>query len=326
MFSRRQFLSLTAVSTAVLAAGAMKPVFAQANTMKLYVGFQAGGGFDAIARSLGEQLKTKLDSTVIVENKPGAAGRLAVETVKRSPADGMTLLVTPSPVFTLFPHTVSKLPYDPLHDFTTVARLASFDYGFAVGTGTNITSLKQYIDAVRKNRDLGAYGTPGAGLTPHFIGMMLAHETGLGLLHVPYKGTAAALQDVMGNQIPAVCATAPALVAGHKSGRLRVLATTGANRNPDLPDVPAFAEAGVKNLEIEEWAALSAPAGIPKATVEKLNKAVLASLADPRLQAQFKMQGFYPAGTSPEEATSLLKAEYQQWQSIVKQVGFTAIE
>ncbi|MFL6719706.1 MAG: tripartite tricarboxylate transporter substrate-binding protein [Burkholderiaceae bacterium] len=289
---------------------------------KLLVGFQAGGGFDAIARALGEGLRSQLNSTVIVENKPGAAGRLAAESVARAPADGSTLLVTPSSVLTLFPHTVSKLPYDPLRDLVQVARLASFDYGFAINTSSNITTLRQYIDAVKANKELGAYGTPGAGLTPHFIGMILARETGTPLLHVPYKGTAPAIQDLMGNQIPAVCATAPALVTGHRSGRLRVLATTGSKRNPDLPDVPTFAETGVRNLLIEEWAALSAPAGMAKDTVDRLSKAALAALADSKLQAQFKLQGFYPARSSPEEAALLLKAEYDRWKSAVRVLDF----
>lgn len=322
MVTRRKFISLASCSAAALAGGMFRPALAQSGMTKLFVGFQAGGGFDAIARALGEGLRSHLNSTVIVENKPGAAGRLAVESVARAPADGSTLLVTPSPVLTLFPHTVSRLPYDPLRDLVQVARLASFDYGFAVNTSSNITTLRQYVDAVKANKDLGAYGTPGAGLTPHFIGMILARETASPLLHVPYKGTAPAIQDLMGNQIPAVCATAPALVTGHKSGRLRVLATTGSRRNPDLPDVPTFAEAGVKNLLIEEWAALSAPAGMAKDIVDRLNKAVLAALADPKLQAQFKLQGFYPAGSSPEEAARLLKAEYDNWKSAVRVLDF----
>ena len=326
MVTRRQVLSLASFSMATLATGLAKPVLAQASLTKLLVGFQAGGGFDSLARALGEQLRTRLDHTVLVENKPGAGGRLAIETVKRAAPDGNTLLVTPSSVLTLFPNTVSKPTYDPLRDLATIARLASFDYGFAVGAHTNITSLQQYIDAVKKDKELGAYGSPGTGLTPHFVGMLLARETGANLLHVPYKGTAPALQDVMGKQIPGVCATAPALVAGHKAGWLRVLATTGAKRNPDLPDVPTFAEAGVKNLEIEEWAALCAPAGTTPQTVARLNKAVLASLQDPRLQQQFKAQGFYAAGASPEEAARLLKAEFDNWKSVVKSVGFKETE
>lgn len=322
MVTRRKFISLASCSAAAFASGMFRPVLAQSSMTKLFVGFQAGGGFDAIARALGEGLRSHLNSTVIVENKPGAAGRLAVESVARAPADGSTLLVTPSPVLTLFPHTVSRLPYDPLRDLVQVARLASFDYGFAVNTSSNITTLRQYVEAVKANKDLGAYGTPGAGLTPHFIGMILARETGSPLLHVPYKGTAPAIQDLMANQIPAVCATAPALVTGHKSGRLRVLATTGSRRNPDLPDVPTFAEAGVRNLLIEEWAALSAPAGMAKDLVDRLNKAVLAALADSKVQAQFKLQGFYPAGSSPEEAARLLKAEYDNWKSAVRVLDF----
>src|SRR3546814_2863787 len=135
--------------------------------------------------------------------------------------------------------------------------------------------------------------------------MILCREAGLDLLHVPDKGTAPALQDAMGNQVPAVCATAPALVAGHKSGRIRVLATTGTKRNPDLPDVPTFAESGFKSLIIEDWAVLSAPRGTPVAVVEKLNKAVLESLSDPALQQQFKRQGRSEEHTS--ELQSLMR-------------------
>jgi tripartite-type tricarboxylate transporter receptor subunit TctC len=326
MLTRRQLLSLAAFSIASPPFGLSRIASAQIGMVKLVVGFQAGGGFDSITRIVAEQLRTHLQETVIVENKPGAAGRLAVDAVKNAAADGSMLLVTPSPVLTLAPHTAAGARFDPMHDLVTVARLASFDYGFAVSAATNITTLEQYIDAVRKDESLGAYGTPGVGLTPHFVGMILGRETGLELLHVAYKGTAPALQDAMGNQVPAVCATAPSLVAGHKSGRIRVLATTGATRNPDLPDVPTFAEAGINNLTIEDWAVLSAPSGTPAALVDKLNQAVMALLADPKLQQQFKQQGFYPAGLSALAATSLLKSDYDNWETIVKSVGFKGAE
>jgi tripartite-type tricarboxylate transporter receptor subunit TctC len=309
-----------------LAAGMPNAVFAQGNTSKVLVGFQAGGGFDSIARIVADRLKGGLSGVVIVENKPGAAGRLAVEAVKNAQPDGATLLVTPSPVLTLAPHTAVKINFDPLRDLAVVARLASFDYGFAVSAATGITSLKQYIEAVRKNRQLGAYGTPGAGLTPHFVGMILSREAKLEMLHVPYKGTAPALQDVMGNQVPAVCATAPALVAAHRSGRIRVLATTGVRRNPDLSDVPTFAEAGFPSLTLEDWAVMAAPASTPKATIDRLNKLVLAALAEPKLQEQFRQQGFYPSGLSPDEAGMLLKSDYESWRGIVRQVGFRETE
>lgn len=326
MHSRRQFISAASIFLSGLAAGLPKELLAQSNMTKVLVGFQAGGGFDSITRIVADRLKGGLNGIVLVENKPGAAGRLAVETVKNAQPDGMTLLVTPSPVLTLAPHTAVKINFDPLRDLAVVARLASFDYGFAVNAATGITSLKQYVDAVRKNRQLGAYGTPGAGLTPHFVGMILSREAKLEMLHVPYKGTAPALQDTMGNQVPAICATAPALVSGHRSGRIRVLAVTGGKRNPDLPDVPTFAEAGFPHLTLEDWAVMAAPANTPKATVDRLNKLVLAALAEPRLQEQFKLQGFNPSGLSPEEATALLKTDYENWRAIVRQVGFKETE
>ena len=326
MTTRRQVLTLATLSLLTSAFGLSRTASAQARTTKLVVGFQAGGGFDSIARIVADRLRVQLTSPVIVENRPGAGGRLAVDNVRNAVADGSVLLVTPSPVLTLAPHTETGTSYDPLRDLLTVARLASFDYGFAVSAATNITSLEQYIDAVRKDESLAAYGTPGVGLTPHFVGMILGREMELNLLHVAYKGTAPALQDAMGNQIPAVCATAPALVAGHNSGRIRVLATTGAKRNPDLPDVPTFTEAGVKNLVIEDWAVLSAPAGTPDAVLKRLNEAVAISLDDPTLQQQFKMQGFYPAATSIEQATALLKSDYENWGAVVKALEFKGVD
>ncbi len=322
MTTRRQFLSFAAAAAAGSSLGLSRFAAAQSGVTKLMVGFQAGGGFDAMARIVAEQLQKHQQKTFIVENKPGAAGRLAVDTVRRSAPDGSVLLVTPSPVLTLAPHTEGDVAFDPLRDLTTIARLASFDYGFAVSAALNVSTLQEYIDAVRKDGRLGAYGSPGVGLTPHLVGMILGREAGIEMLHVPYKGTAPALQDVMGNQIPAVCATAPALVAGHKSGRIRVLATTGSKRNPDLPDVPTFTEAGLKNLTIEDWAVLSAPAGTPAEVVDALSQAVQASLTDSKLQQQFKQQGFYPAGLSADAATALLKSDYEQWKTLVKAVGF----
>lgn len=322
MTTRRHFLSFAAAAAAGSALGWGRPAAAQAGVTKLFVGFQAGGGFDALARIVAEQLQKHEGKTFIVENKPGAAGRLAVDSVRRSAPDGSVLLVTPSPVLTLAPHTESDVAFDPLRDLVTIARLASFDYGFAVSAALNVSTLQDYIDAVRKDGKLGAYGSPGVGLTPHLVGMILGREAGIELLHVPYKGTAPALQDAMGNQVPAVCATAPALVAGHKSGRIRVLATTGSQRNPDLPDVPTFTESGLKDLVIEDWAVMSAPVGTPAPVVDALSKAVLASLTDPKLQQQFKQQGFYPAGLAAEAAAALLKSDYEQWKTLVKALDF----
>lgn len=321
MVTRRQVLSLGSITAASLAAGITGPVFAQGNTTSMLVGFQAGGGLDFIARALAEKLRTHVGGTVLVENKPGGAGRIAVDTLKKARPDGLTLLVTPAPVLTLLPH-IGRVGYDPLKDVTPIARLATFDYGFAVSTSTNVTSLQQYIEAVKKNKELGNYGSPGSGLVPHFVGIMLARATGVDLLHVPYKGTSPAVQDLIGNHIPAVCATAPALAAAHKTGKLRVLATSGAKRNPDLPDVPTFAEAGIKDLVIDDWAGLFAPANMPKEQVEKLSKAVQAALADPSLQAAFKTQGFYAAGTSAAETMQLLKTGYEGWKPVAKASGF----
>ena len=326
MFTRRHFLS-TSLSAASLAAGvAGRPAGAQANVTRLYVGFAVGGGVDLAARALADQLKSQLPETVIVENKTGAGGQIAVETVKRSAPDGMSLLMTPSSVLTLYPHTKIKVPYDPIADLTQVARVASIDFGFAVHPSLNVTSLHQYVEEAKKKRQLGNYGSPGAGLTPHFVGMMLARAAGLDMLHVPYRGTAAALADLVANQISAVSSTAATLVAGHRAGQWRILATSGKTRNPDLPDVPTFAEAGFDVPVVEDWTSLSVPTATPKSVVEKLNKEVLSTLADPKLIEQFRRQGFYPAGTSPDETARLLKADHDMWKEVVQKLGFVPTE
>jgi len=309
-----------------MVAGLPARAFAADDVIRLMVGFQAGGGLDLVARALSAQLNNGrlANSKSIVENKPGAAGRLAASLVAHGPKDGSQLLVTPSPVLTLFPHTIASVPYDPLHDFAAVGSLAKFDYAFAVATDTHITSLKQYIRQAKDNKKLQTFGSPGIGLTPDFVGMMLARANGFKLLHVGYKGTAPALQDLMGGQIAAVCATTPALATAQKTGRLRVLATTGARRSPELPDVPTFQEEGIKDLVLEDWFGLFARAGTPNDVIASLNKAVQASLADKKLQSQFKTQGFEVAGGTPEEAQSLLNDDYEKWASIVKAVGYKA--
>jgi tripartite-type tricarboxylate transporter receptor subunit TctC len=322
MVTRRHFLSLASLSLASLAGGLPKSVLADDEITRFVVGFQAGGGMDLIARVLAAQWNTRSNKNAIVENKPGAAGRLAASLVKRAPQDGSMLLITPSPVLTLFPHTLRKIPYDPLRDFAPVTALAKFDYAFAVSSSTKITSLKQYLDLAKNNKDLQTFGSPGIGLTPDFVGMMLARAGGFKLLHVGYKGTAPALQDLMGGQISTMSATTPAMATAQKTGKIRVLATTGDQRSPELPDVPTFKELGIKDLVMEDWVGMLAPAGTPKKQVDEINRIVVASLADPKLQSQYKTQGFQPAGGTPEQTAELLKVGYDRWAEIVKTVDF----
>src|SRR5262245_32502862 len=224
--------------------------------------FAAGGSGDALARLLAEHLRAALNQPVIVENRTGAQGRIGVQAVKAAAADGKTLLLTPVAPMSIYQHVYKSLAYDPVADFEPLSQVATFDFAIAVGPQVPARSLKELADWLKANPAQGSYGIPAAGSLPHFFGVLFGKAAGLDLRHVGYRGSAAALIDLIAGQLPIVVTTTADLLEQHKAERIRVLATSDQQRSPFLVNIPTFKEAGY-DIAGTGWYGVFAPAKTP---------------------------------------------------------------
>ena len=325
MLTRRRFVAASAGALAVTASPFSAAAQAIDRPARIIVGFQAGGSLDTIARVLADQMKDYAPS-VIVENKPGAAGRIALEAVRASAGDGTTMILTPASPLVLYPHIYKKLAYDSLADFAPVTSVGAVGYDIAVGpkVPATVATLADFITWGKANPKDAAFGSPGAGTGHHFVGVMFARAAGLDMVHVPYRGAAPAIQDVLAGQIASNISVG-AHIPLHKDGKLRILATSGRQRAPALPDVPTFIESGL-TIEASDWFGVVAPAGTPAAAVARLNSAVRAAIASKPMQDVLQRLGNTPRGETPEEFVALIKRDLANWGAIVKAAGFTAEE
>ena len=311
--------SLIGLGAAMLAA----PARAQDATLKIVVGYPPGATSDALTRIVAEHMARTLKQAVVVENKAGAGGRIANEMVKAAPADGSTLLMTPVATMSIFPHSYAgQLRYDPFKDFVPVAHLANFQVGLAVRSAVPAQTLAEYVAWVKSDPGRnGFYASAAAGSIPHFFGVMFARSAGMQLTHVPYKGTAPAMQALAGGEVNAastVVADIKPLVA---AGKARLLAVAGEQRDPAFPDVPTFKQLGF-DLVAQPWYALFAPAGTPAASVDRLAKAAAAALNDPALRKRLVDMGLEPTGYGPARLGEIMKADYERWGPPIRESGY----
>ena len=327
MKCRRFWLGVVAAALA----GPITCVVAQQTTpilnkpLKIVVGFPPGGSADTLARVLAQQL-AGIAPTVIVDNKPGAGGRIALEAVKNSEADGATLVMTPASMVAVYPHIYRKLPYDPVTDFSPVGRVAAAPFILAVGpqVPVEVKSLSDFIKWGKANPTLASYGSSGAGSIPHFTGVALGKAAGLDWAHVAYKGAAPAMNDLLGGQIAANVSVMSNALPHVQAGKLRALAVSSVQRNSALPSVPTFAEAGVKEAAAVEWFGLFAPARTPADVINRLSQALNAAERSKPFQDALAKGGFDAVGAdTPSTFANVLKADIQRWGQIVKSSGFT---
>lgn len=295
---------------------------AQSNPIRIVVGFQAGGGIDLLARAVAEQLSQKLARPVIVENRVGAAGRLAVDAVKTAKPDGDTLLACPQGPLTLFPHVFKNLRYDPFKDLRPVTRLTIFDVAFGLGPSSGTDTLPRFLDWARANPSKANYGSSGTGTLLHFSGVSLSQITGVKMQHVPYKGAVLAVADLIGGNVPMTVSPMSDMFEHHKAGRLRVGAITSPERSPLSPDIPTCKELGI-DLDVPGWYALYGPAGMPDDTAERLNQLVVEAMSQPAMRERCLKMGMISAGTSRAQTLEIQRREFVLWDRMVKVSGFT---
>jgi tripartite-type tricarboxylate transporter receptor subunit TctC len=289
------------------------------------VGFAAGGGTDIIARILADRLRGAYASTVLVENKPGAAARVAAEYVKNAEPDGSVMLFTPDFPMTLYPHSFRSLNYDPLRDFIPVTPAAKSMLTYNVGPAVpaSVRTLADFVQWAKANPDKATFATTAAGGTPHFVGMMLANVAGVTITPVHYRGGAPALQDLLGGHVPASVNPVSESMGHARSGALRILAVTGAKRSPFVPDVPTMREQGF-DVMAETWLGLFVPARTPPEMVTALATAVADAVKSDAVVESLAKAGNEPALQSPEAFAATVRADIARWAPIVKASGFVA--
>jgi tripartite-type tricarboxylate transporter receptor subunit TctC len=295
-------------------------------TTKVIVGFPAGGGLDAMSRIIVDKLRAQTGIAAIVENKPGAAGRIAAEAVVRAEPDGSTLLSAPIVATAFYPFIYKSLPFDPLVDLAPISRFCTFQFALAVNAKLSTTTLADFLSYARANKERVNFGSLGAGTPSHFLGVMLNQAAGIEMAHVPYRGSAPAITDLLGGTIQAAFDTTASLMEQYKAGTIRLLAITGANRSPRLPDVPTFAELklGLGDIEAADfWYGFFATGKTPEPVLDRLNGNLRSVLADPTVQQLLSALDVGVVADTRAEFARIIKADYDRWGSVIKSTGFT---
>ena len=316
-FRRRHFTAFAAL--AALPALARAQASFPSKPIRVVVPFPPGGSTDLLARRLGEKLAVSLGQPVVVENKPGAGGTTGADSVAKSAPDGHTLLMGVTGSNAIAASLYPKLPYDTLRDFTPVSMVVSAPLVLAVGSASNLRTVRDYVAASKA--DSITYGTPGNGTSMHLTGEMFNLATSARLMHVPYKGSAPALNDMLGGSLQSMFGDFLVLLPQIRAGKVRPIAVTSARRHPMLPDVPTIAESGVPGLERFEatsWQGLFAPAGVPRDVLARINTEVVKALESPDIRDFFGSQGFLVGGSTPEQFRALIEAEVPKWERVIK--------
>lgn len=317
---RRRFLAGLAAAGLIGAAPAARAQLGE-QPIRIVFPFAAGGSGDALARLLAEAMRVALDRPVIVENRTGAAGRIGVQAVKAAAPDGLTLLLTPIAPMAVYQHVYPSLGYDPIADFQPVTQVGTFDFALAVGPQVPAHTLAELVAWVKADSARAAFGSPGAGTLPHFFGVLFGRAAGLKLVHVNYRGSAAALTDLLGGQLPMLVTTTTDLLENHRAGRVRILATSDRQRSPFVPDLPTFREAGF-DIEGTGWYGVFLPAGTPADIVARYNRILVDAVRSPELAAKLRAAGLLPTGTTVEEFAAIQRRGSELWAPAVKASGF----
>ena len=311
--TRRTLTAALLACTAFAAQAQSKP------PLKILVGFPPGGSADVIARLVADALKDDF-SPVVVDNKPGAGGRIALGMVKNAKPDGQTVIVLPSGPMVLFPHVYKKLDYDAVKDFTPVSQIARFQFGVVASPASGVKNVAEMIAKAKANPGANSYGTPGAGTLPHFMGVLVEQSSGIQLNHVPFQGGAPANNALLGGHIDYKFDVVSETAELHHSGKARIIAVTGGKRDTQVPDVPTLKESGV-NMEATAWFAMYGPAGLSGEALSRLEKAMVKIVRDPAMKDKLVKLGYDPIGSGSAELAAAQKADLTRWEKPIKATG-----
>lgn len=327
MLKRRVFLQSAALALP-FASGAIAQAQPMDGVVRMLVGFPAGTSIDGIARRYASKLVGRYAETVVVENRAGAAGRIALEQLKRAQPDGRSMIIVPSPLMTLYPSTYKNLKYDPLNDFVPAGTVYDSSLGIAIGPSVpaSVTNLSQFVQWAKAQDKPLFFSANAQGAGPHFMGLEFAKETGIRMEYVPFQGGAPALNALLGGQIPVLCISMGTLAPQARSGALRILASFDPSRNSMYPEVPTLRELGYPNLVENEWGAVFLPAGTPRELVAKLERALMESCAQQDvidgMKAQFVSANFRDSKTT----TQYLQRGTERHRAMVQASKFEPME
>lgn len=319
---RRHFLA--AASALALAPAARAQ--ALPDSARIFAGFAPGGTVDVASRRIADRLRDVIAKSVVVENRAGAGGQLALTALKGAAADGLTLVVTPMSMLGIYPSTYKKLPYDPVANFAPVSLAVRFDFGLAVGpmVPASVLTLKDFVAWCKSNPVQANFGSPAAGSVPHFVGELFSRAAGLELKHVPYRGSQPAIVDLMGGQVAAVSGPIGEFLQHLPTGKLRLIATSGEARSRFAPTVLTYAEQGFKDIVFDEWFGVFVPAKTSADTVARLSAALRKVLDMPDVSEALAKMGLEAKSSTPAELAALLKRDTERWAPLIKTIGFSA--
>lgn len=314
--SRSCLVRLVAALTISISASAQdKP------PLKILVGFPPGGSADVMGRLVADALRQDF-STIVVENKPGAGGRIALAAVKAAKPDGQTVIVLPSGPMVLFPHVYKKLEYDAVKDFTPISLIGHFQFSVVSGPATQVKSVQEMISKSKSDPSTASYGTPGLGTLPHFMGVMMEQAAGISLNHVPFQGGGPANNALLGGHIGYKFDVVSETAELHRSGKVRILAVTGSKRDTQVPEVPTLKESGVP-MEATAWFAMYGPAQLPPDTLKRLESAMVRAIQQPQVRERLIQLGYDPVGSTSAELAAAQRADLARWEKPIKATGVT---
>lgn len=315
---RRSALGALFLATCVSSALAQMPPL-----IKLVVPYPPGGSVDSTARLLQQPLQDQLKTTVVVENRPGAGGRIAASQLKREAADGSFILIAPNALTTIQSLVYDgRLDYSVTKDFTAVAKIAAYPFGLAVPGSSNIKTIGELIAAAKASPNQRSYGTSGAGGLAHFSGLSFGKAAGIDWMHVPFKGGAPLVTDLIGNHVPAAVDTLVDQIEHHRAGKIRVIGIFSDKRYPLAPEIATIAEQGVKVPPVEGWFGAFVPSKTPREVVNRIDQAIGRALADEGLKARLNKMTMEPSYLPSAEFNQLQARELQQWAPVVQESGF----
>lgn len=290
---------------------------------RILLGFAAGGGFDAFTRVLAEALSQELNRPVIVENRVGAGSAVAAAALTRSPPDGTVMMVGPDSLVAINPLTTKNLSYNP-DELIPVSTINEFGFAMVSGANPKMNSLQEYVEWAKKNPEKVSFGVSALGSPLHFFGLMLSQAADVPIQIVPFSGAAPVATALMGGHISAGMSNISSVVEQHRSGNMRVLAVTTPQRDPQLPDVPTFAEAGYPQITGTSFTALFAPPGTPQSIIDEWSTATQKVMQRPDVRERFEKMGLTPVGDTPADVVRRTKEAIELWRPIIAQSGYTA--